>query len=92
MTKQYCVVIFPKDKNTDETVEVVPSQWVKGDKCLWPTESEGKIKKLIKDCGEPQSEWETYIVKVYGYSSKCNMFLQTQSNSIYINTIQNLLN
>lgn len=67
----YCIK-FLKSKE----VEAVPSSWVDGSKCLWPSSmSLSKLYKAIKESKQPEPDWKEHEIKIYKtyseYSNNC---------------------
>nr|XP_055024411.1 uncharacterized protein LOC129414393 isoform X4 [Misgurnus anguillicaudatus] len=59
-TKTFCGVIFLDE----DTTEVVPGSWVKGDECFWPTFiSEEKTQKAIKRHEMPGPGWKIFRIR-----------------------------
>lgn len=49
----------------DNTVEVVPDNWLNDKVCCWPTGiSESRRNKLVKKCAEPDEVWPKYQVVI----------------------------
>lgn len=61
MAKTWTIVIF-----TDEdSVEVVPSNWIVNDKCYWPSMlTSEKLKTAIKHHDAVNTSWPTYPIRL----------------------------
>ncbi|XP_049333585.1 uncharacterized protein LOC111193314 [Astyanax mexicanus] len=55
MEKKFCVVEF-QDKGT----AVVPSCWLKGDKCSWPPYNCQKLQKSVQQMEQSRQDWTVY--------------------------------
>lgn len=49
----------------DGTVEAVPSTWIQGDKCHWPSLSQLKTQAAIKNSQSLNTCWPTHQVKIF---------------------------
>lgn len=65
----YHIVIFQK---TNE-VEVVPSNWINDDKCMWPP-NKTDVVKATKNNEQPGKGWTTHSVRIIFTSSKYILF------------------
>lgn len=57
----WTVVQFLKDKS----VEAVPSSWIIGDLCYWPTYTPDKVTKAIQKGDEVNTHWPSHPVKIF---------------------------
>lgn len=44
--RSWTVVVFEED----QTVQAVPTKWINGDQCLWPTLPQDKLNVALKNC------------------------------------------
>ena len=49
----------------DGTVETVPSTWIQGDLCHWPTFTQNRLTNAIKKCEPLNKYWPTYKIKIF---------------------------
>ena len=49
----------------DGTVETVPSTWIQGDLCHWPTLTQNRLTNAIKKCEPLNKYWPTYKIKIF---------------------------
>ena len=49
----------------EETVETVPSAWIQGDLCHWPTLTQNRLTHAIKKCEPLNKYWPTYEIKIF---------------------------
>ncbi|XP_076664744.1 uncharacterized protein LOC143367026 [Andrena cerasifolii] len=49
----------------DGTVDTVPSAWIQGDLCHWPTLTQNRLTNAIKKCEPLNKYWPTYKIKVF---------------------------
>ncbi len=57
----YAVVLFVSENE----VELLPKSWVTGEKCRWPQHMKShSLTEAIKSRLPPETDWETYVVKV----------------------------
>ncbi|KAF5283338.1 hypothetical protein FQR65_LT13903 [Abscondita terminalis] len=49
----------------DLTVEAVPSSWIQGDNCYWPTFSKSKLNAAITKCESLNTCWPVHKVKIF---------------------------
>lgn len=60
MAKTWTIVIF-----TDEnTVEVVPTNWIQNNKCYWPSPTSDKMISAIKNHDAPNDSWPSYSIRL----------------------------
>ncbi|GAB1864035.1 hypothetical protein CAJAP_05114 [Camponotus japonicus] len=60
MAKTWTIVIF-----TDEnTVEVVPTNWIQNNKCYWPSLTSDKMISTIKNHDAPNDSWPSYPIRL----------------------------
>ena len=77
----YHIVIF---ESTNE-VEVVPSNWVNGQVCMWPPTN---VMRAIKNGEQPGEGWNAYTIRVIFTAGKCILldlktsFLDVRSQTI----------
>ncbi|XP_011883633.1 PREDICTED: uncharacterized protein LOC105570796 [Vollenhovia emeryi] len=67
-TAEWSIVYFESDKeeNIEGFNDLIPSSWItaKGALSWYPmNEHRGTIKKLVKQCGKPNLEWNCYSIK-----------------------------
>lgn len=82
MAKTWTIVIF-----TDEdSVEVVPSNWISNNKCYWPSLTTEKLKAAIKYHDAPNTSWPLYPIRLirngtFGkYITYCVLMYQLTKN------------
>lgn len=49
----------------DATVEAVPSHWIQGDFCHWPSYAKPKMMTAIRKCESLNTCWPTHKVKIF---------------------------
>ncbi|KAF5276947.1 hypothetical protein FQR65_LT16127 [Abscondita terminalis] len=68
--KTWTVVQFLEtDTNS---VEAVPSSWIVGDDCLWPSVTGQQLQKAIKNQQSPQDNWMSYKISNFKRSTSAN--------------------
>jgi len=68
--KTWTVVQFEED----QTVEAVPSTWVQGQYCHWPTYSHDKLRAAIRKHEPLNTCWPSYKIRSFR-NSTCSKFL-----------------
>lgn len=53
----------------DGTVEAVPSLWIQGDVCHWPSYAQPKMMSAIRKCVPLNSSWPTHRIKIFRNST-----------------------
>lgn len=49
----------------DQTVEAVPSTWVKGNECYWPALPQPRMANSIRRCDPVDPNWPTFSIKTF---------------------------
>ncbi|KAK4883122.1 hypothetical protein RN001_006441 [Aquatica leii] len=74
-TTLWRVVKFLSDNSEEESIETVPSSWIRDDEeiCYWPPFNNKKdLEKAIKSAWSPNLNWKKYSVKII--SKECHQF------------------
>lgn len=67
----FAIVEFTKDL----TVEVVPSNWIVDNTCLWPPLRGLRFTAAAKKCETPTHLWKKYPIRVMGTYGWLHLFL-----------------
>lgn len=61
MEKTWTVVLFTADRS----VEAVPSNWLQGDNCHWPSLIGDKLTSAIRNCEPLNTYWPSHHIKSF---------------------------
>lgn len=69
--KSWTVIIF----EVDQTVQAVPTKWIRGDTCVWPVMPRDKLNTALKNC-DFNSSWPSHQIRVLRNATygECNLF------------------
>lgn len=61
MDQTWTIVHFIKENS----VEAVPTTWIVGNMCYWPSFTSEKVYKAIKNHEHPNSCWESFEIRIF---------------------------
>lgn len=63
MSQTWTIVTFKDEKK--DTVEAVPTSWIRGKYCYWPPFHYDKLKAVIRKNEKPNTNWPLYEVTIF---------------------------
>ncbi|XP_074040016.1 uncharacterized protein isoform X2 [Leptinotarsa decemlineata] len=75
MEKTWTVVGFE-----DESVEAVPTSWIIGDQCYWPTQKYSSVKNMIINNENVNTCWPLHKIKVFR-NATCDNYLSARAKT-----------